>query len=305
VSISPPDQSLQAAFRQGRRFWESSPGLALWRAERACLGPHCEQHRGMVSLQLGMAPLMSDMCPIRHALDWAPSADLVRTANSVVCLPDSLPLADDSVDLVLLHHLLEAVDHPHHVLQEAARVTRPDGRLLVFGWHPFGPSGVRRRHRPAPWQQQWRAPGRLRDWLTFVDFEIERVDYCGFRLPGRAIGSDRLETLGRRYNVPLASAYLLVARRRSIPVQPIKLRDPVLGGSRSGAWLGLAKETAPVRRRGRDESNEGPVSAVGRVVVDAEVPPGESTEDGKCVSLKRSHTERHDAPRARLPQTIA
>jgi len=249
VSISPPDPGLQAVVRDGRRFWESASGLALWRAERACLGPHCERHRGIVSLQLGMAPLMSDMCPIRYALDWAPTADLVRNANSLVCLPDSLPLADDSLDLVLLHHLLEAVERPHHVLQEAARVTRADGRLLVFGWHPFGPGGVRRRQRPAPWQRQWRTPGRLRDWLAFVDFEIERVDYCGFRLPGRATGSDRLETLGRRYNLPLASAYLLVARRRSIPVQPIKLREPVLVGNKSGAWLGLAKETAHVRGR--------------------------------------------------------
>ncbi len=258
MSISPPDQGLQAAVREGRRFWESAPGLALWRAERACLGPHCEQHRGIVSLQLGMAPLMSDMCPIRYALDWAPTSDLVRSDNSLVCLPDSLPLADDSLDLVLLHHLLEAVERPHHVLQEAARVTRADGRLLVFGWHPFGPSGLRRRQRPAPWQQQWRAPGRLRDWLAFVDFEIERVDYCGFRLPGRASGSDRLETLGRRYNLPLASAYLLVARRRSIPVQPIKVREPVLGGNKSGAWLGLAKETAHARGRGAEDPPRGP-----------------------------------------------
>lgn len=253
MSISPPDQSLQTAVREGRRFWDSAAGTALWRAERACLGPHCEQHRGIVSLQLGMAPLMSDMCPIRHALDWAPSIDLARGPNSLICLPETLPLADDSVDLVLLHHLLEAVEHPHHVLQEAARVTRADGRLLVFGWHPFGPTGVRRRQRPAPWQRQWRTPGRLRDWLAFVDFEIERVDYCGFRLPGRLAGSDRLETLGRRYNLPLACAYLLVARRRSLPVQPIKLREPPLGARKSGAWLGLAKETAETPSRRHDE----------------------------------------------------
>lgn len=271
MSISPPDQSLQAAVREGRRFWESAAGIALWRAERACLGPHCEQHRGIVSLQLGMAPMMSDMCPIRHALDWAPSMDLARSENSLICLPDTLPLADDSVDLVLVHHLLEAVERPHHVLQEAARVTRADGRLLVFGWHPFGPSGIRRRQRPSPWQRQWRTPGRLRDWLAFVDFEIERVDYCGFRLPGRLAGSDRLEALGRRYNLPLASAYLLVARRRTLPVQPIKLREPVLGTRKSGAWLGLAKETAETSTRRGDE-------------------PGRKAESGRRDELDRRGT---------------
>ncbi|OLO05561.1 hypothetical protein BTW07_03555 [Salinicola socius] len=279
--------------------------MALWRAERACLGPHCEQHRGILSLQLGMAPLMSDMCPIRHALDWAPSEELARTRNSLVCLPDSLPLADDSVDLVLLHHLLEAVDRPHHVLQEAVRVTRPDGRLLVFGWHPFGPAGVRRRERPMPWRHPWRTPGRLRDWLAFVDFEIERVDYCGFRLPGREMGSDRLETLGRRYNVPLASAYLLVARRRSIPVQPIKLRDPVLGGNKSGAWLGLAKETAPASHRGRDESNRRPVSAVGLVAVEDSAISVDTLKGESRPATEPDHGERRSVARARSPRSIA
>lgn len=302
MSISSPVQSLQSAVREGRRFWESASGLSLWRAERACLGPHCEQHRGIVSLQLGMAPLMSDMCPIRHALDWAPSPDLVRTRNSLICLPDSLPLADDSVDLTLLHHLLEAVDRPHHVLQEAARVTRADGRLLVFGWHPFGPAAARRGKRPAPWQRQWRTPGRLRDWLAFVDFEIERVDYCGFRLPGRAIGSDRLETLGRRYNVPLAAAYLLVARRRNIPVQPIKLREPVLQGRRSGAWLGLAKETGPSRSRDREASNSTPVSARRRAP--SPLPPG-NDQEGLETAAKQERPEPRGALRNGSFRTIA
>ncbi|KAA0019210.1 class I SAM-dependent methyltransferase [Salinicola corii] len=305
MSISPPVQSLPSAVREGRRFWESTPGVALWRAERACLGPHCEQHRGIVSLQMGMAPMMSDMCPIRHALDWVPSPDLVRNENSLICLPDSLPLADDSVDLTLLHHLLEAVDQPHHVLQEAARVTRSDGRLLVFGWHPFGPAAARRGKRPTPWRKQWRTPGRLRDWLTFVDFEIERVDYCGFRLPGRASGSDRLETLGRRYNVPLATAYLLVARRRNVPVQPIKLRKPVLQGRRSGAWLGLAKEAGPDRPRNRDESNLTPASAKCRTTVEPGAQPPSGGRKDRSSESRRERSELHASTREGSPRTIA
>ncbi|GHB08779.1 methyltransferase domain-containing protein [Salinicola rhizosphaerae] len=249
MSISQLDSSLASIVQQGRLFWASSPGQALWRAERACLGPHCEQHRGIVSLQLGMAPLISDMCPVRHTLDWAPRSDLVRQPNTLVCKPTHLPLADESVDLTLVHHLLEAVDNPHHVMQEAARVTRSDGRLLVFGWSPLGPAGVLPSRRPVPWQRQWRAPRRLSDWLAFVDFEIERVDYCGFRLPWRSIHNARLETLGRRYNVPWATAYLLVARRRSVPVQPIRLRRPAVAGVKSGAWLGLARGRPEEDRR--------------------------------------------------------
>nr|WP_286009757.1 methyltransferase domain-containing protein [Salinicola sp. S1-1-2] len=239
---------MAAAVTEGRRYWASAHGQALWRAERACLGPHCESHQGEVSLQLGMAPLMSDMCPVQRALGWSPNEQLAGEHNTLVCLPERLPLADDSIDLVLVHHLLEAVERPHHVLQEAARVTRADGRLLVFGWHPFGPSAGWRSRRPAPWRQSWRTPRRLSDWLAFVDFEIERVDYCGFRLPGRPVGNRHLETFGRRYNVPLASAYLLVARRRVLPVQPIRLQEIPPSGARAGAWLGLARDADAASR---------------------------------------------------------
>ncbi len=250
MSITSTQQRLAEAVRRGRQFWESGPGDALWRAERACLGPHCEHHHGVLSLQLGMAPLISDMSPIRHALEWAPIAALARQPNTLICAPERLPLADDSLDLTVVHHLLEAVERPHQVLQEAARVTRADGRLVVFGWHPYAPTGgAPRRHQP-PWQRAWRTPRRLRDWLEFVDFEIERVDYCGFRLPWRSARNRRLETFGRRYNVPLGQAYMLIARRRALPVQPIALREPTLMGAKSGAWLGLARHHPQAPTRG-------------------------------------------------------
>lgn len=190
-----------------------------------------------------MAPQLSDMCPIRHALKWAPNRELASTPQTLVCQPGQLPLADGVLQLVVVHHLLEVLEDPHHVLQEAARVTADEGRLIIFGWGPLGLSGVSRlmpgRRQQWPLKGHWRTPGRLGDWLAFVDFEIERVDYCGFHLPGRIPNNAMLETLGRRHNLPLGDAFMIRARRKS---QLAQIQRPrlSLGSSLRGTQLGHA-----------------------------------------------------------------
>ena len=218
MSTSPPVADLARLVRDGRRYWASQAGRAVWQPERACLGQVCERLFGAHSLELGMASALADMCPVRHAMRWAPTRELAEQTATLVCSPDALPLRDDSLSLVVIHHLLEVLPDPHHMLQEAARVTADDGRLIIFGWVPLGPAGLSRawpgRRRRLPWRGHWRTPGRLKDWLAFVDFEIERVDYCGFHLPGSLPRNAMLETLGRRHNLPLGDSYMIHARRK-------------------------------------------------------------------------------------------
>ncbi len=242
MSTSPATYRLAGLVRDGRRFWVSPVGRALWQAERACLGPACERLCGAHSLELGLARPLADMCPVRHPLCWAPSRELAERPSTLVCPPDALPLPDDCLSLVVIHHLLEVVPDPHHLLQEAARVTADDGRLILFGWMPLSAGGLPRlwpgRRRALPWRGQWRTPARLRDWLAFVDFETERVDYCGFHLPGGLPRNALLETLGRRHNLPLGDSYMIQARRRPQLVQPQGTRlsfSRPLGGSALGA----------------------------------------------------------------------
>jgi SAM-dependent methyltransferase len=243
MSNSQDANALARLFSEGRRYWASDGGSAHWRTERACLGPVCERLHGWHSLELGMAPTLIDMCPIRHAMRWAPSVELADDPATLVCPPDALALPDECLHLVVLHHLLEVVSNPHHLLQEAARVTADDGHLIIFGWTPLGTAGLSRvwpgRRQQLPWRGHWRTPARLRDWLAFVDFRIERVDYCGFHLPGSLPRNATLETLGRRHNVPLGDSYIIRARRQMHTAQ---LQRPrlTLGGALGGGALGHA-----------------------------------------------------------------
>ncbi|MBS9402518.1 methyltransferase domain-containing protein [Halomonas sp. TRM85114] len=257
MSTTSSTLELARLVREGRMYWASQSGQAVRQAERACLGPVCEGVFGAHSLELGMGVTMADMCPVRHPMRWAPTRELADDASTLVCQPDALPLPDECLSLVVIHHLLEVVPHPHHALQEAARVTAAEGRLIIFGWAPLGPGGLSRalprRRRRLPWRGHWRTPGRLGDWLAFVDFEIERVDYCGFHLPGSLPCNAMLETLGRRHNLPLGDSYMIHARRKSQIVRPQGASLPFarpLGTSSLGgaARLGQARSEHELER---------------------------------------------------------
>ncbi|WP_231489633.1 class I SAM-dependent methyltransferase [Billgrantia saliphila] len=243
MSNSQETVALTQLYREGQRYWSSESGRAHWRAERACLGPVCERLHGGHSLEFGMAPALSDMSPIRHGIRWAPTVELTESSSTLVCPLDAIPLPDECLHLVIVHHLLEVIADPHRLLREAARITADDGCLIVLGWMPLGLSGLSRltpgRRQRLPWRGQWRTPAKLSDWLAIVDFRVEQVDYCGFHLPGSLPGNATLETLGRRHNVPFGDSFIIHARRRTrlAQVQRPRLR---LQGSLGGGALGHA-----------------------------------------------------------------
>jgi len=54
---------------------------------------------------------------------------------SLAADPLQLPLASQSVDLVVLPHVLESHDHPHEVLRETERVLMPEGQVVISGFN--------------------------------------------------------------------------------------------------------------------------------------------------------------------------
>lgn len=86
-----------------------------------------------------------------------------------------LPFASNSVDLVVLPHILEFDPHPHQVLREVERVLVPEGSAVVVGFNPFSLWGGRRivagRQGEPPWQGHYLGVPRLRDWFALLGFE--------------------------------------------------------------------------------------------------------------------------------------
>lgn len=266
----------QAEWRErlalSRRYWASGRGRALATAQAACLGPVLEPRRDRHGLELSMGASLLSRMPAAgpaHAIQWAPARTCAESDATLICSPRALALPDECLDLTLLHHFLEHCPDAHQALVEAARVTRDSGLMVIFGFHPLGLAtlayrlGKKRRHYPG--NGSWYTPRRLRDWLAFVDFEIEGVDYCGFG-PGRGgVCHERRETLGRRHNVPLGTSYMLRARRRrrQAPVQRLRfgLQPPAAAGP-MGVTRGQAASGQSSPRAGRPDDARAPDSGV-------------------------------------------
>ncbi len=141
--------------------------------------------------------------------------------SQVVCALESLPLVRNSVDAILLPHSLEFTDVPHRLLRETDRTLTPRGQLVILGFNPWSWWGLRqrlwRRHPAYPAGLRPLGPGRLCEWLSVLDYEVVRFERFGPKL--------RLWPRVLRFAlVPFSANYLILARKRSLPVSPLRER---------------------------------------------------------------------------------
>lgn len=156
--------------------------------------------------------------------------------------PEQMPIASDSVDVVMLPHTLECYPDPHRTLREVERVLIPEGKLIVVGFNPWSLWGL------VWWSRRWlhksSAPvtliscRRLNDWLSLLGFEVEGVRKLMYRPPLRQrnlmMRLQGLERFGERWWPHAAGVYVVEATKRVTTLTPIKpnwnLRRSLLGG---------------------------------------------------------------------------
>ena len=102
------------------------------------------------------------------------------------CLPAALPIAAQSVDLVVLPHILEFADDPHQILREVERILIPEGQLIVTGFNPLSLWGLKkqaRRGKGFPWNGSYLSQTRLKDWLKLLGFDVDRGNFGCYAPP--------------------------------------------------------------------------------------------------------------------------
>lgn len=221
-------------------WFSSAPGRYLQAQEQALYDQAVVDLFGFNALQMGNLNMhLLENSRVAHRFK---SSDCYEDKQQpdLLCDDDFLPIADTSLDLLLLPHRLEFSERPHQTLREAERVMMPEGHLLISGFNPYGWWGLchlfktrlsgRRQSISGtehyPWTGRFIGLNRLKDWLALLGFEVLSVQMCCHIPPFEHQRWQRrfhfMQALGARWLPLFGGVYFIVAKKRVACMTPLK-----------------------------------------------------------------------------------
>ncbi|RZI43287.1 SAM-dependent methyltransferase [Herbaspirillum sp. HC18] len=150
---------------------------------------------GFNAVQIGL-PQMNALQANRMPNKWLTDTHLPAETedgkkSSIVVVHDftELPFASQSLDLIVLPHVLEFASEPHQILREVERVLRPEGQVIITGFNPASLWGLRQvagRLTGAhflPQDGEFISLPRLKDWLKLLSMEVNRGHFGCYAPP--------------------------------------------------------------------------------------------------------------------------
>lgn len=221
-----PDADLLSA--QVAHWFQSPQGEAVLAAEKEAIHRALEKLFGYHILQLGFSEEHSliQQSPVGHKIIFSPTYRAGSTKP--VADNEELPLSNDSIDVVVIHHALDFAANSHRLLREATRVLRPGGHMLIVGFNPYSFWGfwkLFKRKKNIPWRGRFISRRRVSDWLSLLDLHIDSVNYGLHFMPltmskllQRATS---LEKFGNKMRSPFGGAYYIHCVKQVATLTPI------------------------------------------------------------------------------------
>ena len=214
---------MKTTFRQA--WLETTLGQYLLGHERAMFDGAVADIFGFNALQIGFLEVnLLANSRIPHLLYVDEQVGGLKC--DALCQCDALPFDANSIDLVLLPHVLEFSENPHQTLREVERILVHEGYLILTGFNPFSAWGVRRlltkkldgEITSYPWQGDFFSQTRIKDWLALLGLEFVSVSTCCYNVPyNHAKWFNRLKLLdniGSKCWSMLGGMYFIVAKKR-------------------------------------------------------------------------------------------
>lgn len=208
-------------------WFDSALGRHLIEREQAYFDETVNDIFGFNALQVGMVEFdFLRACRIPLCASIGQSAGARIEAD-----PAFLPVAGQSIDLMVLPHVFEFATNPHQILREVERVLMPEGHVIISGFNPFSLWGVKhffnRNSGNFPWTGRFISLARMKDWLSLLNFEVTGGQMCCYAPP---VANDKwrerfsfMDEAGDRWWPLAGGVYFLLARKR---VQGMRMLTP-------------------------------------------------------------------------------
>lgn len=157
-----------------------------------------------------------------------------------------LPIQTDSIDMVLMPHILEFDANRFQTMREIERVLKPEGEVIIINFNPWS---IWLRYQylwdkkmADSWRGHFIPRKRVIDWLKLLNFEVKKTYEFGLDTVKSKSGKP-----GMSNSSFFSTAYAIRAVKRRyhlIPLTPVRFRQ---------AGLAIAKSMSLSNRLRRDE----------------------------------------------------
>jgi SAM-dependent methyltransferase len=213
-----------------QNWYQQPAGQYLIELEKKVLDAFLPTCFGYYLLQMG-GPTHIDMTSaslIHEKIFMQPGSS---AQCNVVGAAEEIPLESNSIDVMIVNHVLEFSDNPHSVLREIERVLRPEGYVIIFSFNPWGWFGLRRAltflGSKAPWNGRYFSATRIIDWMKLLGITLLSQRRLMIIPPvNKTSAIQFLSPIDRWFSsflwIPMSGVNVMIAKKEVSTLTPVK-----------------------------------------------------------------------------------
>ncbi len=213
--------------------WADIPaGAKLQQAESNIINDRLQYCFGQHLIKVGRlsSAIQTPSSLIDHQINLVSSID-VNESFGLVTEFDEIAIQSNSIDAIIVNHVIEYCADPHQVLRELHRILLPNGNMVISIFNPFSfllfykflPGGQYHNFKHG----RFFSVGRIKDWMDLLGFEVVDEQKLFFSKLGQESETLDASTWPKIVKSVLpwcAGVTVLTVKKREWPLTPIRPR---------------------------------------------------------------------------------